>query len=140
MTSTRAVLAGQPCHTQWHMGAVAEWMTPHSRGFNTSLGYLSGGEDHFTQVQRGNIFGVSGVDLWATKAPAYGKNGSYSAYTYSTEIERIIGAHDPKAPLFVYIAPQDQREDPALGGSGSDPTHARSATPVLPALVARSAW
>lgn len=62
------------------MGAVAEWMTPLHRGNNSSLGYLSGGEDHFTQVQRGNIFGVAGVDLWATGAPAYGRNGTYSAY------------------------------------------------------------
>jgi hypothetical protein len=33
------------------MGAVAPWMTPHGRGFDSSLGFLSGGEDHYTQVR-----------------------------------------------------------------------------------------
>lgn len=81
-------------------------MTPLHRGYNGSLGYLSGGEDHFTQVQRGNIFGQSGVDMWGTDKPAYGKNGTYGAYTYSAEISAIIQAHDQATPLFMYIATQ----------------------------------
>ena len=31
-----------------------------------------------------------------------------SRYIYSAEVDRIIGAHDPSVPLFMYVAPQDQ--------------------------------
>ena len=48
-----------------------------NRGFNTSLGYLAGGEDHYTQQQNGEA-GCVGTDFWNTDQPAYGKNGSYT--------------------------------------------------------------
>jgi arylsulfatase B len=35
---------------QWHLGLYAPQFTPLGRGFNTSYGFLTGGEDHFTQV------------------------------------------------------------------------------------------
>ena len=35
---------------QWHLGYQYDHLTPLGRGFNTSLGYLGGGEDHYTQV------------------------------------------------------------------------------------------
>merc|ERR1719460_1344837 len=95
---------------KWHLGALADWMTPAGRGFNTSLGYLSGGEDHYTQVQRGNIFGCKGVDLWETDRPAYGKNGTYGAYIYNREIQRVLydrQARGTSAPMFLYVALQD---------------------------------
>ena len=88
------------------MGAVAPWMTPHSRGFDTSLGYLSGGEDHYTQIQRGNIFGQPGVDFWQTDRPAYGLNGTYACYTYDEAIARTIAAAAQQRPLFLYVALQ----------------------------------
>ena len=92
---------------KWHMGAVAPWMTPHGRGFDTSLGYLSGGEDHYTQIQRGNIFGGVGVDLYETDAPAYTHNGTYACYTYNDAILKTIAlAHNQPVPLFLYIALQ----------------------------------
>jgi arylsulfatase A-like enzyme len=81
----------------------------------TSLGYLSGGEDHFSQVQRGNIFGQTGVDLYRTDRPAYGENGTYGAYIYNAELQRIISEYSraPEQegggkPLFIYCALQDQ--------------------------------
>ena len=85
----------------------------------TSLGYLSGGEDHFSQVQRGNIFGQTGVDLYRTDRPAYGENGTYGAYIYNAELQRIIseygsaveqegGGSGGGKPLFIYCALQDQ--------------------------------
>lgn len=83
----------------------------------TSLGYLSGGEDHYTQVQKGNIFGQRGVDLYRTDRPAYGENGTYGAYIYNAELQRIIAnnsvtergaAAAAGKPLFIYCALQDQ--------------------------------
>ena len=93
---------------KWHMGAVATWMTPHGRGFDTSLGYLSGGEDHFTQIQRGNIFGSVGIDFYKTDAPAYGLNGTYACYTYNDAILETLAMaeHNPSTKLFLYIALQ----------------------------------
>ena len=92
---------------KWHLGDTVNWMTPYSRGFNTSLGYLAGGEDHYTQLQSGEA-GCPGVDLWQTNAPAYGKNGTYAAFTYNEELEKIIKNHpNPKKnPLFLYVATQ----------------------------------
>eukprot|EP01052_Picozoa_sp_SAG31_P001352 SAG31_NODE_46_length_30980_cov_226.095107_12_plen_174_part_00 len=76
--------------------------------------YLSGGEDHYSQIQRGNIFGAVGVDLYRTDRPAYGYNGTYGAYIYNNELQRIIecaatGCMAPaRTPFFIYCALQDQ--------------------------------
>ena len=36
----------------------------------------------------------------------YGKNGTYGSYIYEPEGRRIVEAHDPKEPLFIYMALQ----------------------------------
>ena len=43
-------------------------MTPHGRGFNSSMGYLGGAEDHYYHTE--SEFGCLAVDLWRTDAPA----------------------------------------------------------------------
>eukprot|EP01063_Lacrimia_lanifica_P008670 TRINITY_DN1571_c0_g1_i2.p1 TRINITY_DN1571_c0_g1~~TRINITY_DN1571_c0_g1_i2.p1 ORF type:complete len:1106 (+),score=165.84 TRINITY_DN1571_c0_g1_i2:560-3877(+) len=91
---------------KWHLGDTMDWMTPHNRGFNTSLGYLAGAEDHFTQMQLTGESGCHGVDLWDTDKPAYGKNGTYSEFTYNKRAQAIIAAHDSSVPLFLYVASQ----------------------------------
>lgn len=35
---------------KWHEGYYKSIYTPHGRGFDQSLGFLNGGEDHFNQV------------------------------------------------------------------------------------------
>ena len=50
-----------------------------------------------------------GVDLYRTDRPAYGVNGTYGAYIYNAELQRIIHAYaDGGRPLFIYCALQDQ--------------------------------
>ena len=64
---------------KWHLGGINNWMTPVGRGFNSSLGYLTGGEDHYTQFQTGAL-GCKAVDLYETDHPAYHRNGTYGKF------------------------------------------------------------
>ena len=90
-----------------HLGLLYDWMTPRGRGFDSSLGYLAGGEDHYTQYQqRAQVFGCTGTDLYDTDSPAIGRNGTYGAFIYGQEVRRVIEAHDRTRPLFMYLAPQ----------------------------------
>ena len=50
-----------------------------------------------------------GVDLWNTDQPAYGQNGTYGAYIYNREIQRVLSdrhSRGTKAPMFLYVALQ----------------------------------
>lgn len=89
---------------KWHLGALEQWMAPVGRGFETSLGTLGGGEDHYTQMS--TEFGCDGVDLFNSTAPAYGRNGTYGSYIYEPEGRRIVAFHNPAEPLFLYMALQ----------------------------------
>ena len=93
---------------KWHLGNLAPWQTPVGRGFDTSFGYLSGVEDHWTQFQgTGHDFGCQGVDLFASTKPAFGRNGTgYGSLTHSAEAVKVVNAHDTAAPLFLYVALQ----------------------------------
>eukprot|EP01084_Bolivina_argentea_P263810 446652_1 len=103
--------AGYVAHQigKWHVGMASNLVIPHGRLFNTSLGYLHGAEDHYTQIktQKENNETCSGVDLWATDKPAYGQNGTYAGYTYGNRALEIVKTHDQKVPLFVYMAIQN---------------------------------
>lgn len=92
---------------KWHLGNLAPWMTPVGRGYDTSLGYLSGGEDHYTQFQKtANVFGCTGVDLYASDQPAHGQNGSYASFTYARAAVQLLDEHNASVPFFLYMALQ----------------------------------
>ena len=50
---------------------------------------------------------VSTLWGWAVAGPAYGENGTYSAFLYTQEAVRIIEQHDASKPLFLYLAYQN---------------------------------
>ena len=58
------------------VGQRAVAQLPIHRGFNRSLGFLTGAENHFTQHVADPTYGNT-VDLWEDDHPAWGRNGSY---------------------------------------------------------------
>jgi arylsulfatase A-like enzyme len=91
-----------------------------SKGFDTSLHYFAGAEDHWTQGscvdQLCNAPDPEKqhrhtVDLWNTNQPAWGMNNTrYGGYLYNERVLETIDSHDPSQPLFFYIAFQQNHE------------------------------
>ena len=88
-------------------------MTPPGRGFDSSLGFLTGGEDHWTStigMPCASAGGGRTVDLsygWSSNrsvVPAVGLNGTYTGHTFSNRAVQLIRDHERSAPLFLYIA------------------------------------
>ena len=101
---------------KWHGGDASVHLTPKARGFDHHFGFLSGGQDHNTQEEMcaatkngaytpGAI--ESCVDLWRDNGPAYGENGTYSAFLYTHEALRNIASHNVNTPMFMYLAYQN---------------------------------
>eukprot|EP01079_Euglenida_sp_SAG-EU17-18_P007264 gene7264-1297_t len=88
----------------WHCGAVTVGNLPVNRGFDHHLGFLTGGEDHYTQK---GYECLGSVDLWEDHGPAYGRNGTYSCNLYTEEAVNVIRGHDPAIPLFLYMPYHD---------------------------------
>jgi arylsulfatase I/J len=99
---------------KWHLGSSQQAFTPAGRGFNESLTMLSGSENHETQrdgmspaAHPPNGSHPNHVDLWATSAPALGRNGIYSAELfggYAVDAIREHAATRAGVPLFMYLA------------------------------------
>lgn len=84
-------------------------MTPPGRGFDTSLGFLTGGEDHWTSQI--NVQGCGKVtDLTFGFAAnrsierADRLNGTYTGLIFARRAVQIIRDHPKTAPLFLYCA------------------------------------
>jgi hypothetical protein len=97
---------------KWHGGDASVHLTPKARGFDHHFGFLSGGQDHETQGEycaattRGAWTPGAVepcIDLWRDDGPAYGENGTYSAFLYTHEALRNIGTHDLSTPMFMYL-------------------------------------
>ena len=91
--------AGYSTHIvgKWHEGFYQEKYLPINRGFDTSSGFLGGGEDHMYEIE---LCGV--VNFWKNDAfdP---RNGTYDAYSYRDDLTTIFSNHNPSDPLFLYL-------------------------------------
>jgi arylsulfatase A-like enzyme len=114
------VLKKEGYHThavgKWHLGGHAWEFTPAFRGYMSYLGFYNGGESYFDHAipwfpkradhdydfsrQTGERCGegCSTVELSA--------NNHYSTHILTAEAERLIDAHDPSEPFFLYLAYQ----------------------------------
>ena len=84
-------------------------LVPVGRGFDTSLGYLAGAEDHWTQRGSGTVCdGTEPVDLLHNGEPAIGMNGTgFGGYHWRKEALRVVEEHPVQDPLYLYYAFQD---------------------------------
>lgn len=103
--SERLAGAGYYCSVagKWHGGGYLEPQIPVHRGFDSSLVYLNGNEDHYTQY-----FGIlEGIDLFADDVPAFGKNGTYGAFMYAAHhlaaVQTFAAGVPGKQALFLYM-------------------------------------
>ena len=94
--------AGYKTHMvgKWHEGFYKSEYLPVNRGFDTSSGFLGGGEDHMNQ-RVGMIYNCV-VDFWKNLSPD-SRNGTYDAYTYRDDLTDILNQHDPTQPFFLYL-------------------------------------
>ena len=90
--------AGYKTHMvgKWHEGFYKSEYLPVNRGFDTSSGFLGGGEDHMDQK-----VGCA-IDFWKNQSPD-SRNGTYDAYTYRNDLTDILMQHDPTQPFFLYL-------------------------------------
>jgi len=103
-------------------------LLPINRGYNSSLGYLSGAEDHYANTR--TCGGLDGIDFWRrydpciaapavyirirapavdiriSSLPAYGEDGNksfggYATYKYTAEALRVIDGTEKEQKLFM---------------------------------------
>jgi len=121
--SAKLKTAGYSTHAtgKWHLGTSSAGHTPKGRGFDSSLIYFEGAEDHWTQrscndpecivpVDNNASYwkwdGVSPYDLWLNNGPAKDLAGSgYNGFMFSDFAVDAIQKHDQNSgPMFLYLA------------------------------------
>eukprot|EP00056_Hartaetosiga_gracilis_P000495 m.38623 g.38623 ORF g.38623 m.38623 type:complete len:333 (-) comp10230_c0_seq1:744-1742(-) len=93
---------------KWHQGFFNTSYIPQSRGFDSSFGFLTGGQDHWSEK---TITYNAGIDIWNTDRNEYGVNGTWSGELYGKAAVDVIekNAHlrseqGTAPPLFLYVA------------------------------------
>ena len=102
MTGIAAKLkeAGYATHMvgKWHAGGATPDHTPTGRGFDTSLCYLNGYNDYYTEISE-KCNNTPIVDLWDS---GIGLNGTgpnhYEEALFEERLMQIVGNHDPSTP------------------------------------------
>ncbi|KAL8593460.1 hypothetical protein ACOMHN_000775 [Nucella lapillus] len=89
---------------KWHLGFFADPYLPTNRGFETHFGYYTGHEDYFDHEAQDS--GFYGLDFHRNGETLWNVNGNFSTEMYTQEAEKVISAHDPSEPLFLYLAHQ----------------------------------
>ena len=81
---------------KWHLGHAKREYWPRQRGFDYHYGPLIGEIDHFTHEMHGQ------KDWYRNNRPL--KETGYVTTLLGQDAVRYIGRHDPKNPLFMYLA------------------------------------
>ena len=81
---------------KWHLGHADRKYWPRQRGFDHQYGPLIGEIDYFTHRQHGVL------DWYRDNKPLDEKG--YSTTLIGNEAVRLVTAHDPAVPLYLYLA------------------------------------
>ena len=82
---------------EWRLGHASKDFWPTRRGFDYFYGSLAGGIDHFRKT------GLSGDPDWWRGEHRLNQDG-YDTELITRETVDFVSRHDPKRPLFLYVA------------------------------------
>ena len=92
---------------KWDAGMATSTHIPYGCGFDSSLCYFNHDNDFYTEVL-GKCGETPIVDLWGTKTPAFGLNGTgsdkYEEGLFKQQLLDIVTNHNASQPLFLYYA------------------------------------